>query len=57
MALKEPFSFWTHVIISSCNRMLQIVGTNGKGNISAMLSNALIKNKYDVGLYTSHWLI
>ena len=36
---------------------MQIVGTNGKGSISAMLSNALIKNKYDVGLYTSPHLV
>ena len=36
---------------------IQIVGTNGKGSISAMLSNALIKNKYDVGLYTSPHLV
>ena len=36
---------------------MQIVGTNGKGSISAMLSNVLIKNKYDVGLYTSPHLV
>ena len=36
---------------------IQIVGTNGKGSISAMLSNVLIKNKYDVGLYTSPHLV
>jgi len=36
---------------------MQIVGTNGKGSVSAMLSNALIKNKYDVGLYTSPHLV
>ena len=36
---------------------IQVVGTNGKGSISAMLSNVLIKNKYDVGLYTSPHLV
>ena len=38
-------------------KSIQIVGTNGKGSTSAMLANVLIKNNYNVGLYTSPHLV
>ena len=37
--------------------IIQVVGTNGKGSSSAMLSNVLIKNNYSTGLYTSPHLV
>ena len=36
---------------------IQVVGTNGKGSTASMLANALIKNGYTVGLYTSPHLV
>ncbi len=35
------------------NKIIQILGTNGKGSTSAILSNILKNNGYKVGLYTS----
>ena len=37
--------------------IIQVVGTNGKGSTSAMLSNVLINNNYSTGLYTSPHLV
>lgn len=36
---------------------IHITGTNGKGSTSKMLSDALIKHEYDVGLFTSPHMI
>ena len=36
---------------------IQIIGTNGKGSTAAMLSNVLIHNSYNVGLFTSPHLV
>ena len=36
---------------------IQIIGTNGKGSTAAMLSNVLINNSYNVGLFTSPHLV
>ena len=53
----------TKLLLASCNnpqkelRCIQIAGTNGKGSVSAMISNALIQSGYKVGLYTSPHLI
>jgi len=38
-------------------KSIQVVGTNGKGSVAAMVSNVLIKNGYKVGLYTSPHLV
>ena len=53
----------TQLLLENCNnpqknlRCIQIAGTNGKGSVSAMISNALIFSGYKVGLYTSPHLI
>ena len=50
-------------LLNDCNnpqnklRCIQIAGTNGKGSVSAMISNALFLFGYKVGLYTSPHLI
>ena len=36
---------------------IQIIGTNGKGSTAAMLSNVLMNNAYNVGLFTSPHLV
>ena len=38
-------------------KSIQVIGTNGKGSMAAMLSNVLIQNNYKVGLYTSPHLV
>ena len=53
----------TKSLLNDCNnpqnklRCIQIAGTNGKGSVSAMLSNVLKLSGYKVGLYTSPHLI
>ena len=50
-------------LLQDCNnpqnklRCIQIAGTNGKGSVSALISNALSLLGYKVGLYTSPHLI
>ena len=36
---------------------IQVVGTNGKGSVSAMLSSMLENSGYSVGLFTSPHLV
>ena len=49
----------TYNILSACNnpqekiKIIQVVGTNGKGSTSAMIANILKHANYKVGLYTS----
>tara|TARA_Y100000996_G_scaffold415252_1_gene408946 strand:+ start:227 stop:1429 length:1203 start_codon:yes stop_codon:yes gene_type:complete len=53
----------TKQLLKACNNphlklnIIQVVGTNGKGSTSAMLSNVLINNNYSTGLYTSPHLV
>ena len=49
----------THNILSACGhpqndlKIIQVVGTNGKGSTSAMIANIFKQANYKVGLYTS----
>lgn len=49
----------TYKLFNMCNNpqnslsIVQIVGTNGKGSVSAMLANVFYKNNIKIGLYTS----
>ena len=49
----------TYKLFDLCNNpqnslsMVQVVGTNGKGSVSAMLANVFYKNNIKIGLYTS----
>ncbi|MBI44859.1 MAG: hypothetical protein CMG66_01690 [Candidatus Marinimicrobia bacterium] len=53
----------TLALLQACNNpekklvSIQIIGTNGKGSIAAMLSNVLVQNSYKVGLFTSPHLV
>lgn len=53
----------TKALLHACNnperklRLVQIVGTNGKGSTAAMLANVLINNNYNTGLFTSPHLV
>ena len=53
----------TKALLRACNnperslRLVQIVGTNGKGSTAAMLANVLINNNYNTGLFTSPHLV
>ena len=38
-------------------KIIQIVGTNGKGSTAAMIAHTLIKNQYKTGLFTSPHLV
>jgi len=38
-------------------KIIQIVGTNGKGSVATMIHNVLMKNNYKVGLFTSPHLV
>lgn len=38
-------------------KTIHVAGTNGKGSVSSMIYNVLVKNGYKVGLYTSPHLI
>jgi len=50
-------------LLQACNNpekdilSIQIVGTNGKGSVSAFLTKALVDKGYKVGLYTSPHLV
>lgn len=43
--------------IKKPNKIISITGTNGKGSTAEILSRVLVKNKYEVGLFTSPHLI
>ena len=53
----------TKELLHACNNpqkkvySIQVVGTNGKGSVSAMLSSMLEKGGYSVGLFTSPHLV
>ena len=53
----------TKQLLKACNNpqkkvySIQIVGTNGKGSISALLSSTLIQGEYKVGLFSSPHLV
>ena len=53
----------TKQLLSACNNphkkiySIQIAGTNGKGSVSALLSNILAQGGYQVGLFSSPHLI
>ena len=53
----------TKQLLEACNnpqkkiKSIQIIGTNGKGTIAAMLNNVLINNGYKTGLFTSPHLV
>ena len=53
----------TKELLHACNSpqkkvySIQVVGTNGKGSVSAMLSSMLEKGGYNVGLFTSPHLV
>ncbi len=38
-------------------KFIHVAGTNGKGSTSTIISNILIKSGYDVGLYTSPYVV
>lgn len=38
-------------------KIIHIAGTNGKGSVAGMISDALIGNGFKVGLFTSPWVI
>ena len=37
--------------------IIHIAGTNGKGTVAATIANALTKNGYKTGLFTSPWVV
>ena len=37
-------------------KIIHIAGTNGKGSVAAMIANALQKNGFKTGLFTSPWV-
>ena len=43
--------------IKKPNKIISITGTNGKGSTAEILSRVLVKNKYEVGLFTSPHLV
>ncbi len=53
----------TYQLLQACGnpekdfKSIQIVGTNGKGSVSAFLTNILVKSKYKIGWYTSPHLV
>jgi len=53
----------TRKLLNACNNphekiySIQIVGTNGKGSVSALLSNILAQGGYKVGLFSSPHLV
>ncbi len=38
-------------------KIIHVAGTNGKGTVAATISDALIKNGYKIGLFSSPWVI
>ena len=38
-------------------KTIQVVGTNGKGSVSALISNTLRQSNFTIGLYTSPHLV
>jgi len=53
----------THKLLTVCGnpeksvQTIQVVGTNGKGSVSALISNILMQSNNSIGLYTSPHLV